>query len=291
MVYCAVLHAQKGVFEKNMSMRQWKRQIRNDIRTDILEKWYYEAILFVIIFFVCLQLYMEIKNMGMMKEIGSLSWADYLLCLYKGIGIKEIQAERLIVLPTEWLMIQIGFVFRTAFYPYKSFHAHGYQYLMRTDSKLDWWLSKISCVMLHALLWHGIIILVCLLFAVAGGNPSLQNHMEFLEMMGVGNGIYVKNVWVFFLPVLFSITVGVFQAVVGILISPIVSIILILVYTLLGVFCSSELFLSNYSMLVRCNLIDMQLGVSVWIGICLFFIVNVGMISVGYYFFKQKEVV
>lgn len=157
-------------------------------------------------------------------------------------------------IPVMWLMIQIIIAYIVGYYAVTDLNKYGQQVLLRSTSRLKWWVSKIIWNMITVMLMYAIIFAITFITGYLSGAErkwKLTNDIS----VGVCNLNFVPQkrnmvfIFLFLMPVIISLALSIFQMVIALVTSPIIGFIASQSITFLGTIYTTKVIISNYAML------------------------------------------
>lgn len=224
----------------------------------------------------------EAENMNFLDNV------FYMLagCEYVNpLKIKDIK------IPYSWMSVQFLCGLITLDYVQSDQNGIGKAIMLRSKSKLCWWLSKCLCLICLVI---GLYMLLFIVSAIAASiNYRLIGglHMELLSMVLELNNTYVFEdgmiTYLFTVPILVSVGATLFQAGLSQYLSPVIGMVAVLSIDIMSVFSNSVILWGNWSMLLRSSLCS-QDGMAVWKSIVAGIMIGIiGMAAGGVRFCKK----
>lgn len=277
-----------------MNHRFFLKTVEHDLLYGIKNN--FVKILFIIFLFISLSILFftqipNLMNAGLVNENASIT--DCWIFYFRGMSIYTPSINNPFKIPIIWLMIHalIGYVI--FIYPTQDLHTHGIQILLRTKNRFMWWISK--CI------WNVCIILLCyiiaflsacifaLMFGQFSFEPTLSvnniiNEMDLTNI--ISEQLFIS---IFLLPILTSITLGLFQMFLSFFLSPIISYIVIMCYLIASAYYYSPFLIGNFSMIIRNSLLDPRCSSNLT-GIYIDGILILFIILLGAFLFKKYDI-
>lgn len=232
----------------------------------------------------------SIKNCNILGvDAGYLGYLTYIMQ-----GMPEyIKTETSIFrLPVCWFLFHAYLFLIICFYPVNDLLGSGQRILVLTGSRKKWWYSKICwCVFSvtgYYLLFY--VSLLCMSFIEGVPGKGIDGIYRCfginLHLLSPGKFILV---WIF-LPILFSITIGVLQMLVGILLKPVAAYGMAILILIVSVYWLNPFMIGNYAMLLR-NQLFTEDGVISSIGIVLCIMISVFSVVIGKAVIEKKDII
>lgn len=217
----------------------------------------------------------------------------YDFCVYLFGGMKKYteSAEREFKMPMIWLAVQFLVSCCVFLYPVKDLQQRGSMVLLLYGSKRNWWISKciwtvVQVILLYAVLIAGVVFST-LLF---GNKEGMYSNEITAQLYGVR---FITTQHLGFLivciPLMHSIMAAVSQVNIGLIISPVYSVLIVTAYQVLSAYITSPFLLANYSMALRQDILVGD-GVSFMAGILIEIVLSVLMPVIGLMCFRKKDI-
>lgn len=223
------------------------------------------------------------------------NFIDYLLYIFA--GIKEYIPSRTdeFLIPVKWLLLQLFILYSTLYYPTRDLSSMGLNILIRTRSRIRWWLSKCIWNICYVLATYILIFLTTIVFCLVLQEPiSVDITAIFVNDLLGAESSYdtfpIQLVYVILLfPLLISIGLNLLQMTLSLFIKPLYS------FGFMGVILLSSAYLlnpylpGNYSMPIRSNLV-IENGFSFSNGLVMSFILIFTSIIIGSFYFRRYDI-
>lgn len=270
-------------------MWQLKKQILYDVRTACsqLKKWY--IISMIVSFLLTWCMYKEYSHIIKEKNLG-FSWLDCILGYFRGIEeVSLSDRNQIFRIPLEWFLFHLGYLLQEIKYPYSDYTERGYQYILRSNNRKNWWISKCIWTFLHIgvyfLLFYAVTFLgVCIL---EGGLLQKDSNIWGILLNNVTFG--EKIILLFVLPYITAVAFSMLAMTISFLEGPLVAFIAILVLLTASAYWDHPFLTGRYSMLCRYNLLNGMEYSKVLFAILLNGIIITLSILIGCFNFNQKE--
>ena len=179
---------------------------------------------------------------------------DY-ICFVAG-GPKHIPDNMLsmYVIPVLWLLPQVMIAYIIGYYAMTDLDRYGLQVLIRSDSRIRWWISKciwnsITVIGLYILLYGITILVACFNGAEKTFRLTPEIVMSLCNISNV-NGSVIVHRWILLLmPILVSVSLSVFQMLFALIFSPIIGFIVSQSIVFLATIFEYKILFVNYGML------------------------------------------
>ena len=228
----------------------------HDLRCGML-RWRY-FITIPIFLLSCLKAHLELTSSD-----STATWGDYLLYCFRGRPYIEDGAVLDFQLPVLWLLIIGGCLFLNFNYFLNDLTKVGQQIIVRSNSRVCWYLSKCCWNFLVCVLYVFLGALVALVFSIAtGGVKDLSNTPEVLlifyndvlsePMMLTSGSVIVVTL---LLPVLTLVALNMLEMTLCLFVQPVISFIVCMSMLMFAAFWKSPLALGIGAMAIRSSVI------------------------------------
>lgn len=262
------------------------KQIRYDVKTGIILEWKKLIFVPVIVFICCMSFMSKVKVFSTYSNISIPNVGDYLVEFFKGKEyLKDFSGKGKFDLPIVWIIIHFYFIFIVSSYPYKDFTERGYQYLIRTERKSVWWISKCVWVGTVTIGYYGLIYISIICFAVMNGsdklipNSTIGIHVSEIDISRISMPTFFLLVII--MPIMISFSIGVVEMTLSFLFSPLAAMLTIVIYLISSAYWCRPYLLGNYEMLYRNINIIKNGGMNVETGLILCGIFSFCAIFIG----------
>ncbi|MDE7271945.1 MAG: hypothetical protein K2N95_02625 [Lachnospiraceae bacterium] len=195
-------------------------------------------------------------------------------------------------LPVCWLLFHAYLFFILCFYPLNDLIGSGQRILVLSENRNKWWYSKICWCILTVIGYYTLFCLSLSGMSLVEGTPSggidgISMYMGIdLHLISFGKFILV---WIF-MPILFSVTIGLLQMLIGIILKPVAAYGTSILILIASVYWLNPLMIGNYAMLLR-NQPFTQDGVVPYIGIVLCIAASAFSTIVGSIAIEKKDII
>lgn len=270
-------------------------QIKHDFYKGTIEGWKRYAIALCIFIFLCFVFQIRAEKIIQFNKISKeISFSDFILFMFRGMNVFDGNAVELQDKLPQWFLVNIYLSIIIGYFPLKDLSESGIQVLIRTKSRVSWWLSKCLWVTYNVLIYYAISIIVITVFSLFHGGLSLELSKELnliLSNLDISKfnfkGILIVGI---ILPVITSITFSLIQLLISLFTNSIISnMFIITVLTLTPFYCNS-FFIGNYLMILRSNLNIGDSGVSIVYGIVICVVLSIATIFIGANKIKRYDI-
>jgi len=201
----------------------------------------------------------------------TLSYADCLVYTYGGMAKYIPNPTNPFQFPARWGGTFLLLFLFTLSYPVRDMHSFGQQVLIRSQSRLAWWLAKCTWNLLCSVLYHGLITLSLLCVCLAtGADLAGEAHAEMLCLVFqttlTGTAQYTAiPAAAFFLPAVASAAISLLQMTLSLFLRPVFSFLAVSVLMVSSAYYLTPFLPGNYAMFIRHVFFTME-GVTVSAG-------------------------
>lgn len=227
------------------------------------------------------------------------SYGDYLFYLYGGMQEYRPELHDAFRFPIVWIVVFLVAPFALLNYPFKDMYGNGQQILVRSGSRMSWWMAKCCWNFLGTFLYHFIILItgigLCVAFRM---NISERIHVDFITLafeigfQEIWNPL-VLQIMAILLPLFVSASINMLQMTLSLFVKPVFSFLFVCVLLLASAYLLSPTMIGNYAMLYRHDwMLKSGVSVSVGYGICgilLSVSVVLGLVKFRFYDIIEKE--
>ncbi|MDD6071572.1 MAG: hypothetical protein PUC12_12300 [Clostridiales bacterium] len=268
-------------------MKKVKRQFMYDIHAGILQSWKLYVVYAIVLIVITCSVSAECKNYISKNQY---SWFDCISVFFRGIyDFSRAERTQNFRVPVEWFSFHMGCVLLGVRYPYYDYSQRGYQYLMRSGSKMIWWFSKVLWNNFHVLLYCFCFYIITLFVTVLDGGKLIWNKSD-LWGIGLDNrGISFVIVVLFVMPVLVSMVLSGFGLFLSFCWNQTGAVIGVMTILIASVYWNSKFLVGNYTMICRYPFMEEKNGniLLFGIGLCIFLILFINVL--GYAVFYKRE--
>lgn len=219
-------------------------------------------------------------------------YLGYLTYIMQGMS-EYIKTETSVFqLPVCWLLFHAYLFFLLCFYPVNDLIGSGQRILVLSESRNKWWYSKICWGILTVIGYYSLFYFSLLGMSLLEGAPSkgiggIYKYLGInLHLISPGKFILV---WIF-MPLLFSIAIGLLQMLIGIFLKPVAAYGTTILILIASVYWLNPLMIGNYAMLLR-NQPFAENGVAPGIGIVLCIMISLFSIIAGKVVIEKKDII
>ncbi|WP_100066079.1 hypothetical protein [Miniphocaeibacter massiliensis] len=261
--------------------------------------------LFLMPIIIAVLIFVDIfNNSKMVSEIAEfsskISLGDFIFYTYGGIEEYIPSPDNPFVFPVVWMVIYLSISFILLNYPVKDMHSVGSQILLRSNSRVNWWLSKCMWNVLSTIIYHGIILFIFILLCsikkiplINEVNLDLQWVLLKFRSDVIMNNLVIIPIKIFVNILLLSIFINLLQMTMSLFIKPVFSFLAVAIIMLSSSYLLSPVMVGNYGMFLRYNWIyegGVSFNTGVIVLVCLIFTtVVIGLIRFKKYDILDKD--
>ncbi len=268
-----------------------------DLRRGVRQEWAKLAFSGILAFCCCWLMayqYYDYMNFNGITEYSRLSVMDFIIYNFRGMRVYSPDLGEEYRLPAVWLIYQVFISLIVGYYPVRDLAGYGKNTLLRTRSRITWFLSKIIWTLCMVLVYYLIIFLAAVFFSLVSGNslsffPTYDATLLFGEIDL--NTVYVETltVYMIFIPFLISAVMSIVQVVASYIVSPFVSFIGISVFMVACTYVAKPWLVGNGSMILRTKFHSIYgftaEDILLWLLIYL-----LSALIVGFIYFSRKDI-
>ena len=232
----------------------------------------------------------EIPDLGLSLN---LSWGDFLFYTYGGMKEYIPNPDNPFKFPTIWIVVYLFISFILLNYPIKDMNSVGSQVLLRSNSRVNWWLSKCMWNILSTVIYHGIILFVFISLCFVNNIPLINEvDMDLQSMLfrfSSELGTTTIPIMVIVNILLVSVFTNLLQMVMSLFVKPVFSFLAVAGILLSSSYLLSPFMIGNYGMILRYNWLY-EGGVSPKTGILSLIILILITIIIGLVRFKKYDI-
>lgn len=196
------------------------------------------------------------SNLSASEGIPNGNIIDCYMYIFKGMKVYNAENGDPFMIPFDWLILQSLIGLLIIQYPTQDLHSYGTQLLIRSRSRVFWWISKCIWNFATVLMFYLLSFIIPIVFSAIFGDLSLIPNIKVNEFSSL---IDLKDVQInftfyisiFILPILTSVAVSLFQMMLSFLINPVISFLLIVGVMAASAYCHTPFLVGNYTMILR----------------------------------------
>lgn len=233
------------------------RLLKHDISEGIGKRYIYLILPVILSFFSCVGIHFSLDDYrALNKNIGSGTVMDYWIYLVQGSNPYKFDVYSFFEIPTAWVSLYLFLLVCLNNYPIRDLEQWGYQVILSSRSRRNWWLSKILWIVCYVAVYMAVCFLVVSVYACANG-ASLSLHaspqiMERMAKRGFASCPMLHRVFInLVLPSLFMVFLGILQLLLSVKIPSIHAFVVLFVVLVVSTYKRNWLLIGNWAMPCR----------------------------------------
>lgn len=226
--------------------------IKNDILCGIISRWKYFLVAFAFFAFTCVMFAIH-ANSFLQKNSPSetLGFFDFIFNVFAGNKPSDGSGIKLSIV---WFAFQSYLLFLTGFYAVENLKNSAISFILRVKSKTKWWVGKFIWCILSVLIYYLLFLLCVFLFVEFGKytgfiSPLICNAFFQMNIYGVSKCSIVAVSLL--LPFLISLSISSFHMMLSLIIKPIYSFLIGVIFITASAFYCHPLLFFNFTMVSR----------------------------------------
>ncbi len=191
-------------------------------------------------------------------EITEATFGDYFLYIFGGMKEYIPTPGEPFKIPYLWLLVHLGILYFTLHYMYDDLHGFGQQLILRSKSRITWWVSKciwnvVAVVVFYVLAWSTIALWAQLHHAAHNFQISsflFEWMLPEMQEKNTSESLVWEITW---MPLMVTIAASMFQMFLSFFLNPMLCYIISIVHFLAAAYYLSPFLLGNYAMALRSN--------------------------------------
>jgi hypothetical protein len=246
----------------------------------------------VLLILLCISHVIQIQDATRFEGFKEPSWGNFLILWLKGIyPISKLSKESSIKIPSEWIILNIGYLFYICGYIKTDLATSGDKVMLYLKNKGVWWHSKCIWLALTTVGYYLTFYIATLVEAVCTGSLEIVPTSDIWVMKGMQLDFGLYIVQLILMPVIVAYTIGLLQCVLELVVSPIPALMICIGYMMGSLYWNSPVILGNYAMLYRNTAYMKDGGVDCRTGIIICVVLFVLLYFVGRSRIKKYEYV
>lgn len=230
-------------------------QVKHDCLSGIISRWKYFAVALAFFTFICAVFAVHVNSFLRTYDLSEkLGFFDFLFQIFAGNRPFDTTDRSVQSLSVAWFTFHAYLLFLTGFYAAEDLKNPAVPFILRVKSKTKWWAGKFVWCILSVTFYY-LLLLFCIgLFAVLGGNTGFASESVCSEFFGVEIGGVSKHniaVVLLFLPFISSVALSSFHMMLSLVVRPLYSFLLGIVFLAAAAFYCHPLLLYNFTMASR----------------------------------------
>lgn len=197
-------------------------------------------------------------------------------------------------IPLAWMLVQFLCGFVTVDYVTSDQREIGRDILLRTKSRIRWWLSKCVCIICMILGVYAVMWAVCAI--VAGINYRIPGEIDPVVLTTVCNikGGYIYSsamaAYIMLVPLICSISITLFQMALSQFVTPVIALVAVLSVDIISAFSNSCFLWGNWGMILKSSVALKSGGISLPFAISAAIILAIVGVVAGCIQFNRKDI-
>ena len=190
------------------------------------------------------------------------SLGNYIVKWFKGIPAITEKRQRQINIPSEWIVLHSSYILLLAGYCGNDLNKNGYQNMLRSGSRVNWWKSKCIWLIASTIIFYAMFFLFLVVFAALTGGMALTPASDIWMgefTYGVDAGYLIIT---FVLPLFASRCMGFMELFFELICSPVVAVIVCSGYLIASLYTSNIFLVGNATMFYRNSIYVGDSGIS-----------------------------
>lgn len=214
---------------------------------------------------------------------------DYIFNIFSGILRVYISPDMLFNIPFLWFVFMIIPSFLIGSYAVDDLNAYGIQMIVRSRSKLSWWISKTIWCVFSILLYFATIIVTMSVYSAAKNISFFGDTLNWCEFAGVYRYVSERELILhgIAMPAMTILTLCMLQMLLSLFFGSIAAYMIIIVYNILSAYITNPIFIGNFSMLLRDNAYVYD-GLSIKVGVIIEVLMLISAFIVGIIVMKNR---
>lgn len=226
-----------------------------DIKAGIIQDWYKYLVVVCIALFSCVDYYLQTKRNMQITPIVPV-FSDYILNFFRGAEV-YVKEQGGFEIPVFWMAVQLYLAYIIGKYPCEDLYTSGKNLLLKSGSRMKWWLGKCvwcfeSCLIYYFL--AGLTIVAFCFVMKVDFKVILHTPMETQSLLYLTAEREVKVgefIVILLLPIISSFTASIVQLAISILTKPIYGFLCVAVLCLASAYTCTPWLIGNASMIGR----------------------------------------
>lgn len=254
---------------------------------------------FILPFFVvtiaCIKLYNLVSSASAADLYeGETSVMDYWIYIIQGREPYVFNIYTLYEVPIIWVLVYAFLFVSLVTYPVQDMQKWGYQMIIRSGNRKNWWCAKCVWCVLYVLLYYAVCFVTVMLFSFMNGiNFSIRPSDYVMENYCLETFAKCSDIRLIIItllqPILLSVLLGILQLVISLKGSPVLSFGIVFTIIMLSAYKQSWLLIGNIGMPYRIDKIN-EGGLDSNISLLVAFSGIFVCLMVGYYIFKKQDI-
>lgn len=236
---------------------QLMKMVKHDIEEGIWVRRVYFLLAVLVSLVSCFSLHSKIVQQNQLNQMHGMGTVmDYWIYLVQGRKPYHFDLYVFFDVPARWMGLLIFLLISLNNYLLSDLKGWGVQALMRSKSRLNWWMSKVIWCWLYVLVYYGVCLFLTVLFAASNGaalsvHPSAEAMRFFVKESFLKCSELRLICIVLVQPVLLTGFLGMLQMLLSLCIKPIFAFVAVFTILMASVYWRSYLLPGNWGMPYR----------------------------------------
>lgn len=278
-------------------MKRFLRMVKTDINRGIFCKFPMFIMIFVISVIYVNEFYIKvIKQFKRGIVDGNIGFGDCIIYFFR--GMKEYMPGEPFEIPIQFMIINILIAYMIGYFPVRDIKEYGKNILVRSKSRLEWWMSKciwnISIVTVFYIVLYLGMIVGTLLFSDGKFVWSLTLNRSITNVLlgPINSNVDINTLVITIIILTYATTLAMsmVQMTLSLITSPIVSFVIVIVMNIMSAYYMKWFMPGNYLMTYRNILINSN-GVQFQTSIIIDMLLLIFSAVSGYIYFRKYEII
>ncbi len=278
-----------------MTFHDSRTLLRHDIYGGIIRRWQYYLIAALFFSFATVSF---VHNVHLYSRFANTSEIigipDLLINMFAGNLPFDPDTNKGIKLSLVWFIFHAFLSLIVGFYLRDDLKKSACPIILRVKSKARWWTSKFLWCILTVLAYYFVLILSTCIFSLIFGDTSSGGNVIICNTFSniyIGDTGFFEGVTVFFLlPLAISIAVSAFQIAISLLLKPIYSFLLVIIYLVASAFYCNPILIFNFTMISRNASFSRNVSITAEAGFCSALCLTIVSYFLGLVLVKKKDI-
>lgn len=263
-----------------------------DIKEGIIKQWPKYVLEVFLLYFISWYFFHLVsinRDTGLIQNIPST--LDCFVYLFRGMEIYVPSPDKPFMVPVLWLLFNGYLAFVVAGYPSKDLYHFGLHLLIRSESRIKWWISKCIWNIINVCFYYFIAFFTVSIASIQFGKFGLVLSEQIARLISEVNLIQSKGIlfYLFTIPLAMSLALSLVQMLVEFLFRPIFGVLVIVVILVSSAYYFSPFLIGNTSMILRSEFV-LTNGIKTSFSLTFLWVIVCFLIFVGCFYFRKKDI-
>ena len=276
-------------------MHMFMLQIKYDIREGIVQQWKKYAVLCVV-FIACVIHFIMLCRAN--RHIDTYTCGDMVMWMFDGVKKFDAGAKNNVDISSVYILPNIFIAYIIGNYVIKDLYGYGKDILIRTGSRIKWWLSKcIWCVLISCICYAMLYVIIIIAGICTGGFTFVPTKEVCYSLLHMDKQLIIDNpnltglmASMMVMSLVMTITFGIIQIAVGLIVSPTIAYIIVVSFLVVGAFSDNPLVISIYCMALRSGMYSPG-GYNMWLGLLIMAVIIMCCIIAGTLYARRMDII